>query len=350
MKPRSLATAIAAIVLLATLFLVSWCVLGPIHNDQRASNQRKDFSDATMPDPATMAAQGSAQGGPYKGQHDVRWKAWHEKERADMSFQWKTPIRFYGIVVDERDLPVPAATIRFGWNDVSGSRERFGTSGGDGKFQLTGVNGKILTVKAAKDGFHSSGSKGGQAFEYSAFFEPIFHEPDEARPVVFRLVRKLEAERMVKESAFKKVSYDARWYYSLQNGTIADTPPQGPGLSFLCERSESSRAEPYSWKWRVEGVQLGILPVNVEFPQLAPEGIYSEVWEAAQLADAKPFRSDSRERFFLRTAAGTYGWVELEMAHPNDRALGPTIRVTSYLNPTGSRVIEVEPSKVSSRQ
>ena len=118
----------------------------------------------------------------------------------------------------------------------------------------------------------------------------------------------------------------------------------------MCERSESPRADPYDWKWRVEGIQLGILPINVEFPQLAPEGKYSETWEVAQSANTKPFKSDWIERFYLRTEAGTHGWVEIEIMHPNDRAIGPAIGVTSYLNPTGSRVIEVEPSKVSSRQ
>ena len=307
-------------------------------------------SQANEPPAASLlATQADSEGGPYRGENDRRWESWRQMERRDPSFQWKIPIRFYGIVLDESDKPVQGATIRFGWNDVSGSKEQFGVSGPDGKFQLSGIRGKILTVKASKDGYHASGSKAGQAFEYAAFFEPIYHEPDAAKPVVFRLIRELSAERLIGKRRYKNLSYNRRWYFNFQTGLLTSVEPTGPALGISCIRSESSRVDPFDWNLVLEGMGLKMRPIDVEFVQLAPETGYAETWEVAYGAKTKPFPSSMRQRLYIQTKENKFGWFEIEIMHPNDRSLGPTVGITSYLNPTGSRVIQVDPRKLVDR-
>jgi hypothetical protein len=58
--------------------------------------------------------------------------------RSDPDFDWKTPIEFYGKVVDERSTPVPEASVTFLWTDLSteGSSQRKTLSDERGMFSL----------------------------------------------------------------------------------------------------------------------------------------------------------------------------------------------------------------------
>ena len=68
-------------------------------------------------------------------------------DKADPDFQWKMPIEFYGIVVDQLGDPVANATVVFGRTTVVGplpDPEQRVLSGSDGRFELTGVQGILI--------------------------------------------------------------------------------------------------------------------------------------------------------------------------------------------------------------
>src|SRR6266481_8469900 len=72
--------------------------------------------------------------------------------------EWRTPIEFYGKVVDEGEAPVPNAQIDFSCNDVSatGTSNYRRTSDGNGLFSISRIRGKLLVVKVVKDGYYTS--------------------------------------------------------------------------------------------------------------------------------------------------------------------------------------------------
>lgn len=80
-----------------------------------------------------------------------------EEERQKGLNDWRTPIVFYGRVVDENMNPVSDAKIDFGWTDLSpsGSSEMQTASDNNGSFFLSGVKGKVLTVQVAKSGYYA---------------------------------------------------------------------------------------------------------------------------------------------------------------------------------------------------
>jgi hypothetical protein len=285
--------------------------------------------------------------GEYQGLSDPRWKWWNEMEKRDTAFEWKMPISFYAKLVDQDDRPIAEAKVRYGWNDVEGSKERFDQSDANGLFSLTGVTGKVLSVRVEKNGYHA-GKEAFGAYEYAAFFEPHYHEPDPNNPVIFRLFKKLDAESLVVHSTFNSLSYEqGTYYFNLQRGTISRQPPAGEGLKLTITRGRATQGQPFDWTWTVEGVNTTLQVTTDEFPQIAPTDGYVQSSTIGQKADEERFQRQAQVRLYLRTRENHYGRVDLELSHPNAREVGPTLSAKSYLNPSGSRNLEYDPAKVT---
>jgi hypothetical protein len=275
-----------------------------------------------------------------------QWQEWKRRKEVDGNWEWKMPINFWGQVLDQNNQPVSGAMIRYGWNDMKGSNERFDESNSLGKFSLSKIQGKILSVRVSKEGYHAVGNGRG-SYEYSAFFEWNYHEPNENNPVVFRLIKKLEAEPLIAREVFSKLSYeDGSYYYDLKSGKIGRRPPEDAGLKFTFIRSATKQGQPFDWSWKTEGVNAAIQATSDEFAQMAPPSGYAKQWEASETADAEKFQQNGNVRLYIQTTDNRYAVVDLELRQPNLRDLGPSLGVKSFLNPkAGSRNLEYDPEK-----
>lgn len=110
--------------------------------------------------------------------------------------QFKTPIEFYGLVIDEAGQPVAGAVASMSWTDLSkaGRSVRALHSDTRGSFTLNNVNGYHLSVRVEKAGYYTSISNR-TSFFYAG--QDVNFKPDPARPVVFTLRRKRAAEPLV---------------------------------------------------------------------------------------------------------------------------------------------------------
>jgi hypothetical protein len=70
--------------------------------------------------------------------------------------EWRTPIHFYGKVVDENENPVEGADVELGWNNLNGSPSKMTKSDEVGNFSLENEQGKVLVVSVRKVGYYSS--------------------------------------------------------------------------------------------------------------------------------------------------------------------------------------------------
>lgn len=97
--------------------------------------------------------------------------------------EWRSPIDFWGIVVEPDGTPVADATVVFEWTDLSldGSSREVLQSGTDGKVQLLGRTGKRLLVRASKTGFETM-DKAGISREYSDKSLDLYKVPDKQNP------------------------------------------------------------------------------------------------------------------------------------------------------------------------
>ena len=137
-------------------------------------------------------------GGPYQPA-DPRWAERRRLLKEDPQYEWKTPIEFYGKVLDEDGNPVAGATADISWTDMSpnGSSNTQVTSDGAGLFSITRVSGKHMTVQVTKHGYYRETSKGRSSYEYAGFWEPTYHEPNSSSPIIFYLRKKGISEPLI---------------------------------------------------------------------------------------------------------------------------------------------------------
>ncbi|MEO7100050.1 MAG: carboxypeptidase-like regulatory domain-containing protein [Luteolibacter sp.] len=137
---------------------------------------------------------------PFLGLKDPRCKEYEARRKTDPEWEWKTPIEFFGKVVDEQNNPVANADIEIEWN---GTSEKYGGDGvmrkklasdADGAFVINGITGKQLDVFVKKEGFYTRRSINNVTYEYADFWEPKFIEPDRNSPIVFHLLKRPIAE------------------------------------------------------------------------------------------------------------------------------------------------------------
>jgi len=123
------------------------------------------------------------------GSNEVqRLRQWYQAmDNADPAFGSKTPIEFYGKVMDQYGNPVSSATVKLYWG--KGTNLLMQTLQ-DGSFIFSGATGAGLDVRIYKNGY-TKGSQSYGSFEYANFFDAKFHLPNPAHPVIFRL-QKLE--------------------------------------------------------------------------------------------------------------------------------------------------------------
>ncbi|MFZ4766675.1 MAG: carboxypeptidase-like regulatory domain-containing protein, partial [Roseimicrobium sp.] len=262
---------------------------------------------------------------PMLGLADPRWRAYEAKRKLDPAAEWRTPIEFYGKVVDEKEQPVAGATVEISWN---GTVEKYGgdgvgkrklTSDANGVFVLSGEEGKGITVLASKDGYYRRKSWNGGSFEYAGFWEPNYIEPDRDKPVLFRLVKRPVAEPT----------------YHVGQRSIAKPPTWQIRIDLLAQQAETSVAgdielriirppnpgyqHPLDWQLKIEGQSGAEISLSEEeFMLRAPDEGYQKV----VTKEYTQVRGNSIEivKFYVRNKARKlYAAVSLEVTpyYPN---------------------------------
>ncbi len=288
---------------------------------------------------------------PYLGLADPRGAEFERKSKANPSWEWDVPIEFFGKVVDEHNLPVPEPSVAIEW---VGSPERYGgdgvvhrtlTGGADGLFSISGIQGKCMGVRVSKEGYHTSQGKNSTSFEYAAFFDPTFIEPDHNKPVVFHLVRKRRAEPtyhldgrvFLKEPALET-------HIDLLKKPAQSAEPADLFVRFT-RPPDASDAKPFAWKMEIEGRNGSELAeTEDEFMALAPgDGYRSRI--VREHAEDAP-RDRMKIRFYVRnTARRFFAAVEMqgEAYAPFQGSFPAKIIVVSTVNPNNSPELEYDP-------
>jgi hypothetical protein len=270
----------------------------------------------------------------------------------DPNFEWKMPINFFGRVVDDANQPVADARVHFVWNDLSssGTSEEWTSSAPDGLFSLKDKRGKGLTVTVTKDGYHVRGGKGGKSFEYAAFFEGNYHQPDSTHPVLFQLVKRLPPANLIRHRISEylpQTAYDRQtFFFDLNTGSLNNRPTGTHLLVLVFFRENQPDSRSFGWSLDISAQEGEVQLRTDDVLYLAPDMGYLARWSQNEAASAQPFIRSIRRSFFLRFRDDHYGRVQVEVSHPNTRSAGPNVSIESFLNESvGSRNLEYDPSK-----
>jgi hypothetical protein len=294
-----------------------------------------------MPDSSVRATQPASSApdamprGSYQGMNDPRWPIYWKKREQDRDFEWKTPIEFFGKVLDQDGNPVAGATADISWTDMSpnGSSHMQVTSNGAGLFSVTGLNGKHMTVRITKDGYLRETSKGRSAFEFAGFWEPTYHEPDPNNPVIFYLRKRGEPAPLISSEG----------KFVLTFGIPASIPmPQSTGVASPIKITVFE-SDPKTRKWRahISVDDGGILPALDEFPFEALKEGYQSSLDLNQESPHPPGWQDLHEGgwFYIKTRQG-YGLLKLRQIRGKK-----TRRYQVLLNSTGGTNLEPSDSQ-----
>lgn len=279
-----------------------------------------------------LAAPRQLPGGRYEPK-DPRWAERRRLRKEDPQYEWKTPISFYGKVVDEAGRPVAGATAELLWTDMSpeGSSKTNLFSGADGQFSITGIRGKHLGIDIFKEGYYRALSKGRSSFEYAGFWEPTYHQPDPDNPVVFHLRKKGEAEPLAVG--------EGKVLVGVGKGAVIPWPgDSGVVRVAVTENDKASR----KWAAQLSVDGGGVLPALEEFPFLAPESGYQPSILIDQDSPKPPgWQGQHGGRFYVKTGAA-YALLEIQQLLTKK-----TMYYEVRLNPSGSRNLEFDPKKIA---
>jgi hypothetical protein len=275
-KPRNIIIALAAFLVVAASI---WTAA------QRKSPARPLFHAISKPSPlATPAPTTSATkflasmrqqpGGPYQPT-DPRWEERRRLRREDPQYEWKTPIEFYGKVLDQNEQPVPGVEVSMNWTDMSpnGTSAATVTTDAEGRFSITGIQGKNFGVRSLKkDGYLEAVKSNPRSFEYAGFWKPTYHEPDPNKPVIFHLRKKGDPAPLLFSEGKFVVTFGTQSQIPMPK--VARAGVVSPVKVTVFENDVKTRR----WKARIWMEEGGIQPALEEFPFTAPlEGYHASI-------------------------------------------------------------------------
>ncbi len=270
-----------------------------------------------------------------------------EALKRDIAFQWKMPISFYGKVVDEHGTPVGGVEIRFIWNDLSrnGTSERRVHSDALGLFSLSGIRGKRLGVELHKEGFYTSSRRNQYDFDYGNPFEPVFHEPDASRPVVFVVRKRGIAEPMVcRYFQFQVSRHGQATRADLLQGKVS---PEGPLEVRRWRSGEVAQKRDFDWKASLCIDDGGFVETDEEFPFTAPDQGYKKSIEfSMSKSDGKEWLPSWETHCYAKFGQPpTYCFLRVRLYGGSK-----DVYVECYVNPSGSRNLEYDEDRDITKQ
>ena len=278
---------------------------------------------------------------PTNSDEQAIWDWWFYMDKHDPDFQWRTPIEFYGVVVDQHHSPVGGARVSMLWSGLGETPEVKLLSDANGRFELTGKKGKGMSVLVGKDGYLGAPSSTTRSFEYSAFFEPHFHVPDKDNPVLFRLWKLEEAEPMYFWSKLKKMTVDGqKVWFDTKTGKFG-----GSGdVAFGTKRGTAYAPRQFDWSLTIEAAPGGGIALrNEELMFEAPEGGYEQSWTQDIGGKDESYAISKTVKFYLKTADGKYASIQAEIGHMTIPEA--EVNLLAYVNPSGSRNLQYDAKK-----
>jgi hypothetical protein len=280
---------------------------------------------------------------PQTAEEKAQWEWWDAMDKADPDFQWKMPIEFYGKVVDQSDQPVAGAEVELNWTTVIGpipDPKKSIFTGPDGRFEVSGIQGKRLWIAVNKQGYlYSTNSVA--SFEYAAFFNDNFHVPNPNNPVLFHLHKLMGAEPMYQFEVDKGIAFGGPpVVLDVASGKLTASGD----FAFSLRLDGRSETEPdYTLLLQAQN-NAGFILTNERFPFNAPENGYQTEMTIHQRATDTNYSNRQTFHFYAKTRDGKYGvvWFEVNVPRVGDTA---SCNATIRYNPSGSRNLEFDQNK-----
>jgi hypothetical protein len=254
------------------------------------------------------------------------------------------PIRFYGQVIDQNSnglsgVEIKSVVQQITMPDSLQGPELIGskyitvvrTTGADGRFEISGLNGDGFGIGLTKDGYeaepdHRSFGQIGGSYD---------------NPVIFKMWSTNIHEQLITGNKSFDIVPDGRPYFiNLTDDTISESG-NGDLKVWVQYMNQPVRGQLYDWSAGIEVINGGLLEKGLGSPMYdAPTDGYVPTFEIhGKLKGGQ--RGDSGERqFYLKLKNGQeFGQMSIDLHAPfNDQTPG-LIRLSYAINPSGSRIL-----------
>lgn len=248
---------------------------------------------------------------------------------------YETPMDFYGLVLDQYDVPVSGAKVVFNWNPRgSDGKSLTVTSDADGRFEFLGRTGISLGVRISKEGYYQIKSEGGSLQRFD-FFVPggtPEHLSDPKNPAIFRLMKKGEGVDLITSEFRNNLPPSGEAKIDILTGRLS---PNGQ-IELSVERLSEEWHFPWNAKATIKGG--GFVKAEGQFMHEAPEDGYIE-----ELNWSFPLDDEGRQNSFIIKedyyvkfgSPARYGRIMIYLKSHSSHLL-----LESWVNPDGSRNLE----------
>jgi len=261
-------------------------------------------------------------------------------------------IVFYGRLEDQFGNMLGNVPINFEirYENTSGKGVQRGqiTSDVNGLFTISGYKGERLSFVPDKSGYILVSHNNGGIYSPQWPEEQRVH-PDPKNPVVIKMWKQQGGEPLIHFSFNLRVPRDSTPVnFDLHTGTIVNT---GGDLviRLQCPLTPDTR-EQYDWQAIVQPVDGGIISNNerLELMFQAPDSGYESEFDIKNEKDVSPWSSTFHGGFYFKSRGGnSYGKFDLGIVIYAIRDGLVPITVDGFINPSGSRNLEIDPKLVT---
>jgi hypothetical protein len=332
---------LAGIFVLALLGLVLWIWFAPPSPEtvQPLSPQPSPVeSKATLPSSIPPIITTPVQMQEAKRLYEERVRI-REESVKDTRLQFRTPIVFYGKVIDEKDQPVVGAEVKYGSNSIDPTLTKEVTyegkvySDNTGMFKIDDIKGVAVGFEITHPDYYAS-VKNRTLAGYAMGRDP--NVPDTAEKAwVFRMYKKKEPIALISGSNGIKVPV---------NGTLGTIRLGAQGqmqVEAWASPPSQYTGKPFDWRVRLSIPGGGIIESNEEFNFEAPQNGYQSSIEI-NMPSGKDGWTESVRKTYILNLGGTYARMNTYV----NSGKQIFVSVNYLINPTpGSRNLEYDPTK-----
>jgi hypothetical protein len=255
-------------------------------------------------------------------------------------------INFYGRTVDQDGKPLAGVKVTLSvFSEYLHSATQLGDkhdrtvmeTDSNGNFALTGSTGHSVEVQSfEKEGYKPS-DKIKRLYPYS-WSADIFH-PDPSNPVIFKMWKKIGAEKLLQTSWHGKVPCDGT---TNRFDAVKGTHDGSGNLEIVCNRTPfiltPETINHFNWVMQISVVGGGIQATEDEFSYRAPEQGYTQSVAMGKMAGDPGWPGKTKQEFYIKTADNHFGrlWADWDAGQDS-----PThLEWDCSINPSGSRNLE----------
>jgi hypothetical protein len=311
-----------------------------IVTNEAVSIKAADIKSPTSSAPTTTVAS------PRSGVSQTLTAQQRQAEMNKFRMLWRTPIVFYGKIIDESNQPIAGVHISYGANSLDAlllqEVRNEGTTSTDsrGIFKISGIRGRSFVFELSHPSYYNC-STNPSDYGYADQLETGNGVPDtEDKAMLFYMHHKGNPVALIKRGGGMHTPAD---------GTVMDVPFRGKRrddtIGRLQGQAWKGEADPlkdgrYDWKVIITVPGGGIMESSDEFAFVAPESGYQQSFEIRMSKDNPSWKSGFNKKFFFKLPNYfARGQIDVDLFHDF------YFSMDYFVNPDGSANLENDPTQ-----